>query len=109
MNTGQHMNRTKVLDRFYRLLMPATLCLLAGCLPIPHTSLRSADVWGRVLDARTQAPIQGAKVCFSQSPHHTTYTDERGRFRLRATHDFHLAYVGSDGEWPDPKDNGITI
>jgi hypothetical protein len=67
--------------------------LLTGCLPIPHTTPRSDDVHGRVLDAITHAPIQGAKVFFDASPHHPTYTDEAGYFHRKAIRNFHWAYV----------------
>jgi hypothetical protein len=80
------------------------LTLLTGCfMPCPHTTLRTAEVRGRVLDERTHAPIQGAKISFSQNPKHSCTSDATGRFRMRATHNFHLAYVYTSErfDWPE--------
>jgi hypothetical protein len=63
--------------------------LLSSC-AFPLTSPRSGEVRGRVLDASTHAPIVGAKVFLIEPPHHTTYTDKAGYFRLKAVRDFHL-------------------
>jgi hypothetical protein len=84
------------------------LGLLTGCVPIPHTTLRSPEVSGRVLDARTRAAIQGAKVFLVQSPHHTTYTDTNGHFHMKATRNFHFAY-NEGGGWPDRKNDTVEI
>lgn len=82
----------------------ATLALLSGCIiPYPHTSERSSEVSGTVLDARTRAPIKGAEVIQSQDPGpalgktRRRTTDEAGRFRFRASHNFHLATAGPEG------------
>lgn len=83
--------------------------LLVGCMPWPHTTPRLADVQGRVLDARTHAPVSGAKVYLDVSPHHTTYTDTNGYFHIRPVHQFHYGYVPPEGEWPDNKDSGMGI
>lgn len=79
--------------------------LLSGCvIPYPHTTLRSKEVTGTVLDARTRAPIKGARVV--QSEHsingakpktRATTTNASGRFKLPTSHNFHLA-IGSGGE-----------
>jgi hypothetical protein len=93
--------------------MPLVLipCLLAGCVPIPHTTLRSPEFRGEVLDARTHAPIQGAKVFLTYRPSHSCRTDSSGHFRLRATYNFHLAYLltpGQGDDWPFGEyDNGV--
>lgn len=85
------------------------LIFLCGCIPIPHYSPRSDEVRGRILDANTHLPISGAKVFLAQAPHHAVYTDKEGRFRLKATRNFHLAYVGGDGDWPSKKDSDVEI
>ena len=85
------------------------LCLIIGCLPVPHTTERSAEVQGRVVDARTHVPIQGAKVFLTESPQVSTYTDADGHFHFKATRNFHLAYVPPEGDWPKRKDNYIEI
>ena len=85
------------------------LSLLTGCLPFPHTTDRSPAVSGRVVDARTRAPIKEARVWLEKSPHHTTYTDADGRFRMGATWNFHWAYFSPEGDWPDRKDSYTEI
>jgi len=85
------------------------LTLLTGCLPIPHTTPRSDDVHGRVLDAVTRAPVKGAKVALSLSPHHETFTDADGRFHMKATRNFHWAYVTPGGDWPFGKPSSMEI
>jgi hypothetical protein len=84
--------------RFIPLIL--LLGLAAGCLPIPHTTEHSPEVRGKVLDARTHAPIQGAKVFLYDHPRTSCETDSAGYFCLRATHNFHLAYVAPEGNWP---------
>jgi|ERR1035438_1265287 hypothetical protein len=84
------------------------LVSLTGCFPWPHTTARSADVQGRVLDAHTHLPVEGAKVFLVQSPHHATYTDANGRFRLQATRQFKLA-SNEGGGWPDTKSDIVEI
>ena len=91
------------------MLLNLVLGLLTGCVPFPHTTERSPEVQGRVLDARTHAPIQGAKVSLTQSPQLSTYTDAAGHFRLRATRNFHLAYIAPEGHWPNRRDNYVAI
>jgi len=90
------------------LLFAAIICLASGCVPIPHTTLRSPEIRGHVIDAVTHAPIQGAKVYLRQSPHHTIYTDANGYFDLEETRNFHWAY-NDGGGLPDNKDNYIEI
>ena len=78
-----------------------------------HFSNHGLGPWevnlGRVLDARTHAPIAGAKVFLVDAPHHTTYTDTAGHFLLRATRNFHLIYTPGGNDLPDPKDDAISI
>jgi hypothetical protein len=96
-------NRFGFISRALRLMsIVVGLGLLAGCLPIPHTTERSHAVHGRVLDATTHAPIQGAKIFLIQSPHHATYTDAAGFFHMKATRNFHWAYVFGE-DWPQNK------
>ena len=83
--------------------------LLSGCLPIPHTTARSQEVEGKVLDAQTRAPICRAEVALNESPHHATYTDEKGHFQLKATRNLHLLAIAPEGHWPNRKDSTIKI
>jgi len=80
------------------------VALLAGCiLPYPHTTPRSFEFSGRVIDARTKAPVRGVRVFLSEHPGTSCTTDAIGHFRLKATRNFHLARVslGGDGfDWP---------
>ena len=88
-------------------LCVSALFILCGCLPIPHSKPRSAETYGRVLDASTHLPIKGAKVFFAGKPHHTTYTDSQGHFRMKATKNHYFAYVAPDGDWPNGT-SGLT-
>ena len=97
---------TIVIMRFTPFIL--ILGLLTGCI-WPHTTERLGDVRGRVLDARTHAPISQAKVYLYVSPHHTTYTDTNGNFHVKAVHQFHLGYLPPEGQWPDNKDSGMGI
>jgi hypothetical protein len=92
--------------------------LVTGCFPYPHTTRRSSEVSGTVLDARTRAPIKGAKVVQSEggtvdSPEtRTRTTDAAGHFRLKVSHNFHLAIIGAgEGQdWPPPRHyEAVTI
>jgi hypothetical protein len=102
------MKMTTMIRSFGPMLCAVIILFFCGCLPIPHTTPRSADVRGRVLDANTRLPIKGAKVFLVEEPHHTTCTDEGGYFHMKATRNFHLAYTGGSG-WPDSKDNYVQI
>jgi hypothetical protein len=93
-----------------------SLCLLVfimffGCLPDPHRTLRSPQVRGRVLDAQTQMPIEGARVCFTEHPEISSQTDRTGYFLLKATYNLHLASIPPEGNWPERKywDDKITL
>jgi hypothetical protein len=78
-----------------------SLATLTGCL-FPHTTERSPVIHGRLLDANTRAPIQHAKVFLTEHPKVSCKSDAEGRFRLKATHHFHLIFVpaGEGGHWP---------
>ena len=65
------------------------LVALTGCL-YPHTSPRSPEISGSILDARSHAPVQGAEVSLSGHPQVSSTSDAVGHFRLRATRNFHL-------------------
>jgi hypothetical protein len=86
----------------------AATCLLTGCI-YPHTSERSEEVRGRVLDAKTRIPIEDAKIYFAESPHHPTYSDAKGNFRMKATRNFHWSGNVAGGSWPYPKTGFIEI
>jgi hypothetical protein len=84
-------------------------CLLAGCLPFPHTTERSPEVRGRVLDAITHTPVQGAKIFLSDHPDVACWSDSAGHFRLRATSNFHWGLTVPEGDWPRRKYWGSAV
>jgi hypothetical protein len=92
------MNRLrKLLNRGAYILVCASL---TSCLPDPHTTLRSPEVRGRVLDARTLAPIQDAKIFFTDQPKISCQSDTAGYFVLKETRNFHLGAIPPEGDWP---------
>ncbi len=79
--------------------------LLTGCLIAPHTSERSPEFRGTVLDARTRSPVEGAKVALLEDPGISCTSDASGCFQLEATRNFHLLYCllpihEQTAEWP---------
>ena len=85
------------------------LALLSGCIPYPHTTLRSFEVRGRVFDSRTHAPIQGAKIFLTLQPNTSCTTDSEGRFQLDGTRNFHSGIVPPEGDWPQRKYYGSDV
>src|SRR5438105_2943211 len=75
------------------------VCMLGGCI-FPHTTMRSPEIGGRVLDARTGAPVQGAKVFLYDDPSTSCKSDATGHFRLRETRNFHLGGGPGGDHWP---------
>jgi hypothetical protein len=92
----------------WRSTLYLALILLAGCV-WPHTTLRSGDVTGRVLDSSTHMPIKGATVRFVTPPFHTVLTDGQGYFHFKVVHQFHYGYLPPEGEWPDRKDHIMAV
>ena len=76
------------------------LGLLTSCIPYPHTTQRLAEVHGRVLDARTHAPVEGAKIVLTEHPQFSCKTDSSGYFRLKEIRNFHLGGTPPEGDWP---------
>lgn len=89
--------------RFIPLIL--ILCLLTGCiLPIPHTTWRSQEIGGKILDERTHDPIQGAKVFLTDHPNVSCESDSNGCYRLKETYNRHLLYLagpGNTADWPE--------
>src|SRR5438093_484038 len=64
---------------------------LSGCvLPVPHTSQRSPEVRGRVIDSVTQLPVRSARVALHEHPSIAARSDRSGFYHIRATHNIHL-------------------
>jgi hypothetical protein len=77
---------------------------LAGCvLPEVRNSIKSPAIYGRVLDATTKAPIQGATIAFVEKPSINCQTGADGAFAIDATHNVHfLMLLGPCGaDWPE--------
>jgi hypothetical protein len=85
------------------------LGLLTGCYPYVHSEARSADFYGRVLDARTHLPVGGAEIRLVQDPPHTTYTDAKGYFHMKATRNWHYFVVTPGADWPNSKVSIVNI
>ena len=79
----------------------AAIVLLPGCLPLPHTTTRSLDVHGRVLNSHTHKPIEGAKVFFSEHPSLSSVTDSDGCFLIKKTRYVRFFATVPEGDWPD--------
>jgi hypothetical protein len=76
------------------------LTLVSGCL-YPCNTPRSGEVHGRVLDAVTREPIQGAKFAFIEKPYHAVFTDADGLYERKPMNNFHLLAVPPEGWWPE--------
>jgi hypothetical protein len=99
--------------RAWPLLLIVTL--LSGCiLPWPHTSWRSGEYRGRILDERNRAPIEGAKIFNTEHSNVYCTSGADGRFWLKATYNWHFGYTMTPPESFDyPRGetwtSGITI
>src|SRR5947207_13764190 len=76
--------RNGLWPRLTLLLFMPIVCTLAGCI-FPRTTMRSPEIGGRVHDARTGTPVQGAKVFIYDHPSTSCKTDAAGHFHLRKT------------------------
>jgi len=77
---------------------------LAGCaVPEIATSTKSPSITGRVLDAETGTPLEGATIAFVEMPSVRGETRADGSFAIDATHNVHfIAFLGMCGsEWPE--------
>jgi hypothetical protein len=64
-----------------------------GCVIWPTTSERSPEVQGRVVDSVTALPVPNATVALHEHPSIKARSDDKGAYRIRATHNFHLIHV----------------
>ena len=88
------------------ILAVVTAAGFSGCVwPVPHTSERSPEVRGRVIDSVTQLPIQSATVSLHDHSSIAARTDTAGIYRIRATHNVHLVtFLGiCSSEFPQGK------
>ena len=79
------------------------ICILAGCFPALSTSVKSPAIYGRILDASTKAPIQGAKITFVDRPTISCDSGPSGSFVIDATHNVHFLKIMGPctfGAWP---------
>lgn len=91
----------------------AATCFVSGCGgPVSytrHTTVRAPELHGRVLDAKSHQPIEGAKVCFCEPPEYPVFTDTNGFFFMKAATNYHTVRDGAGGSWPPPKSDAIYI
>jgi hypothetical protein len=79
-----------------RLLLKAVVvaCSLTGCvLPVPHRRVLIRGIEGRVIDGRTQSPLEGAKVTELSSGRVLATTNRAGEFEVAAKGGWHGAYL----------------
>ncbi|SRR6266568_1691465 len=76
-----------------------------GCISGPSIDERSPEVRGRVIDAQTHQPVQGAVVALHEHPSIAAHTDSSGDFRIRARHNVHLVtFLGMcSSDFPEGK------
>ena len=76
------------------LLLPLAL---SGCvIPYPHKRQQTFGVEGRVVDARTRKPIEGATVQADyRKSHKTVQTDAQGKFAIGSVERWHYGILFS--------------
>jgi hypothetical protein len=96
-------------------IVPGTVLLVlcscfVGCKG-PSIDERSPTVSGRVLDAQTHQPLQGARVSLHAHPGIATVSDASGSFRLHGTKNFHLFTILGicSTSFPEGKYYGDTV
>jgi hypothetical protein len=108
------MNQSTKLRNYFTLVALGVLSLLlSGCGGAfsysRHTTVRAPELRGRVLDAKTHQPIEGAKVYFCDPPEHAVYTDADGNFLMKAAVNIHTGRDAAGGSSPPPKPNRVCI
>jgi hypothetical protein len=91
---------------------------LAGCIWFgpgyatldPHRSIerRSPEVSGTVLDEQTHAPVQGARIFFTDHPELKSRSGETGAFRINESHTLYWGSIYGPGgatDWPRKYEN----
>jgi len=78
---------------FFVFCAAAALTLLSGCL-YPHTSQRSPETRGRVVDSQNGLPVAGAKVRWLEQSRPSALTDASGAFHLESSKNWHVLYFG---------------
>jgi hypothetical protein len=74
-----------------------------------HTTLRAPELHGRVLDAKTQQPIEGARVYFCDPPEHAVFTDTNGYFFMKAATNYHTGRNAAGGSMLSPKPDTVCV
>jgi len=108
------MNQSTKLQNYFTLVtLGALSLLLSGCGGAfsysRHTTVRAPELRGRILDARTRQPIEGAKVYFCDPPEHAVYTDADGYFLMKAAVNIHTGRDAAGGSSPPRKSDGVCI
>ena len=79
------MNRITICALFLSMLP------LAGCvLPVPHRRLHQLGVSGRILDSKSRAPVNAARVTAGET---TTFSLSNGSFSVPPVYGWHGAYA----------------
>jgi hypothetical protein len=108
------MNRsTKSRNYFTLITLGALSLLLSGCGGAfsysKHTTVRAPELRGRILDAKTHQPIEGAKVYFCEPPEHLVFTDTNGCFFMKAAINIHTGRDAAGGSSPPRKSDSVCI
>lgn len=93
-NSDAGSNRFPKMNRLLLKPLVVVACSLTGCvLPIPHRRVHVGGIEGKVIDARTQAPLEGAKVTDAHSGSLLATTDRAGEFAVSPKRGWHGAYL----------------
>jgi hypothetical protein len=81
------------MSRWLLMSFVVVACSLTGCvLPVPHLRVHVEGIEGKVIDARTRSPIDGARVTDLCSGSLLATTDRAGEFEVKAKRGWHGAY-----------------
>lgn len=86
----------RIFDMKLRIILAlVSLCAIPSCIINPHTSERSPEIRGRVIDSGTLLPISDATVALQDHPSTAVQTHSDGQFVLPALHNYHLMTIGT--------------
>ena len=76
----------------------------SGCVQLkPHTSQRSPEIRGRVIDSVTHSPVQYATVALHGHPIISARTDRAGFYHIEETRNVHLVTFLGICSWDFPQ------
>ena len=98
LRANQRMNQSiKPKNLFTATVLLIAMCMFPGCIIYPHTSEKSPNRSGKILDISSRDPVAGAKIFITGHPSNSCRTDQEGNFFLRSTHNFHLFVLLANG------------